>query len=518
MMALNSTPISIFFTTEFTSRSSSSSGSNLVVNWNDSVSNSTLLNTSSSTMVWTNPPFVYTSGLIILLACCSVICLLGCFGNVLVITVFFRWPRMRTVTNYYILNLALVDLLVVTFNIPISAVTEVMHANDRYTMGEGICKFATTLRYIVLNVSSLTLVAISLDRYVAVVYPFKRHPSKKMTVAILAIVWIICIAANSPLYFFLKIFKFGNNSPWAYCIIIWLPRRNEHIYVGITFALLIALPMAIMHYANVRIAYTTWHSGTMTDLSSSLAQNQQQSTQNKQHSRKRWRYTRSQSAKRRRISVSNTSSDPHGKKHVVTLVICIVLAFTICVMPLQIVKVLTYYGIIRETNSNRQSLRYMILFLRLLSYSNSMINPLLYVVFSTKFREGCKALRYGYRFSSQRSTSNARMTQHQSLSKRNSSHNQEHKHQKSSRKSSDKDTTTQDNQINQSQSLYSRRMKTNGNIQVSLKSKSFSSSLNSSTPSPINHKLTPKYANIELIPTRLQSPNTAVPTPIPLET
>ncbi|EDV19598.1 uncharacterized protein TRIADDRAFT_61975 [Trichoplax adhaerens] len=515
MTELTTAPMSLFRTTEFVATVSSDDSLHFILN--TSYNNATA-NTTSSTVMWNNPPFVYSLGLIILLACCSVICLLGCFGNVLVITVFCRWPRMRTVTNYYIFNLALVDLIIVSFSIPNSAITEVMHSNDRYSMGEGMCKFASTLRYIVLNVSTLTLVAISLDRYVAVVYPLKSHPSKKKTVIILLSIWLISIAANSPLYFFLKIFTFGNNSPWAYCIIMWSPRLSEEIYVGITFALLFALPMAIMHYTNCSIAYTTWRSGTMTDYSATLPQPSQPY---QQHHKKRRQSSRSRPSKRRKISVS---TDNHGKRHVVTLVICIVLTFTICMMPLQVVKVLIYYRIVLETASNRQSLRFMILFLRLLSYSNSMINPLLYVIFSTKFRDGCKALRYGYRFSSSRSTSNVRFTQQQTLSKRCSSHSHELKRQKSSMTLNDKENPTgKSNQlaqhrphVNQSQSLYAREMEMQ-KIELHNKSQSFCLRINPQRPpssirkagissnTNVNHHHNMNDGSIEMFSTQLCS-------------
>lgn len=44
--------------------------------------------------------------------------IVGLIGNLLVIQVIFRVPRMRTVTNLFIANLAFADLLVITFCMP----------------------------------------------------------------------------------------------------------------------------------------------------------------------------------------------------------------------------------------------------------------------------------------------------------------------------------------------------------------------------------------------------------------
>ncbi|GIY70885.1 neuropeptide SIFamide receptor [Caerostris extrusa] len=51
-----------------------------------------------------------------------VVFILGTIGNVFVIGVVLRMKRMRSVTNYYLANLALADLLVIIFCIPATLV------------------------------------------------------------------------------------------------------------------------------------------------------------------------------------------------------------------------------------------------------------------------------------------------------------------------------------------------------------------------------------------------------------
>lgn len=55
----------------------------------------------------------------------SIIFLLGFVGNVIVILVISLKPRMRTVTNLFILNLAVADLLVVLFCVPVTLVANI---------------------------------------------------------------------------------------------------------------------------------------------------------------------------------------------------------------------------------------------------------------------------------------------------------------------------------------------------------------------------------------------------------
>lgn len=47
-----------------------------------------------------------------------IVFIVGLIGNSFVIAVVFRAPRMRTVTNFFIVNLALADILVIVFCVP----------------------------------------------------------------------------------------------------------------------------------------------------------------------------------------------------------------------------------------------------------------------------------------------------------------------------------------------------------------------------------------------------------------
>lgn len=48
----------------------------------------------------------------------AIVFVVGIFGNFFVISVVFRVPRMRTVTNLFIANLAIADILVIVFCVP----------------------------------------------------------------------------------------------------------------------------------------------------------------------------------------------------------------------------------------------------------------------------------------------------------------------------------------------------------------------------------------------------------------
>lgn len=72
----------------------------------------------------------------ILMVLYALVCLIGMFGNLLVIYVVLRFSKMQTVTNIYILNLALADLCFL-IGIPFLLIT--MHISE-WSFGTGMCK------------------------------------------------------------------------------------------------------------------------------------------------------------------------------------------------------------------------------------------------------------------------------------------------------------------------------------------------------------------------------------------
>ena len=95
--------------------------------------------------------------------------LIGTFGNGLVIISILRSSRLRTVTNTYLLNIAVADFLLL-LSVPFLIVT--ILANG-WIFGEILCKMYYNFIHINQYVSSLLLAALSFDRYLAVCHPIR---------------------------------------------------------------------------------------------------------------------------------------------------------------------------------------------------------------------------------------------------------------------------------------------------------------------------------------------------------
>ena len=97
----------------------------------------------------------------------ALICVVGLCGNTLVIYVVLRFSKMQTVTNIYILMLALADECFLV-GIPFLIVTSV---HGDWIFGMTMCKIYLTTTSINQFTSSIFLTVMSADRYIAVCHP-----------------------------------------------------------------------------------------------------------------------------------------------------------------------------------------------------------------------------------------------------------------------------------------------------------------------------------------------------------
>lgn len=83
-------------------------------------------------------------------------------GNAIVIWIVLAHKRMRTVTNYFLVNLAVADFLISVLNTLFNFVY-MLHGND-WPFGRTYCKVSQFISTCTISVSVLTFMAIAIDR------------------------------------------------------------------------------------------------------------------------------------------------------------------------------------------------------------------------------------------------------------------------------------------------------------------------------------------------------------------
>ncbi|XP_053671438.1 dopamine D2-like receptor [Anopheles nili] len=124
--------------------------------------------------------------------------ILTLFGNVLVILAVCRERTLQTVTNYFIVSLAIADLLVAVVVMPFAVYVLV---NGAWSLPNFACDFYIAMDVICSTSSIFNLVAISIDRYIAVTQPIKyaKHKNSRRVCLTILLVWAISAAIGSPI-------------------------------------------------------------------------------------------------------------------------------------------------------------------------------------------------------------------------------------------------------------------------------------------------------------------------------
>lgn len=222
----------------------------------DSFGNKTFeLNETTTDLVYTNQfedvPFIV---FLVFLKCIIMlfIILAAIFGNLLVIVSVMRHRKLRVITNYFVVSLALADMLVAIWAMCFNFSVEI--TNGQWLFGYFMCDVWNSLDVYFSSASILHLCCISVDRYYAIVqpldYPLIMTTSKLGIM--LAVVW-----CSPALVSFLPIFM-----GW-YTTYEHLDFRKRHpkvcsftvnrVYAVISSSVSFWIPGVIMLYMYYRI-------------------------------------------------------------------------------------------------------------------------------------------------------------------------------------------------------------------------------------------------------------------------
>ncbi|XP_069028617.1 C-C chemokine receptor type 6a [Embiotoca jacksoni] len=129
----------------------------------------------------------------------SVICVLGLVGNSLVIVTYSFYKRTKSMTDVYLLNVAVADLLFV-LALPLL----VYNDQTSWPMGPAACKLLRGSYSVNLYSGMLLLACISADRYVAIVQARRSFRLRSLSYSriICAAVWAFAFLLSVPSFYY----------------------------------------------------------------------------------------------------------------------------------------------------------------------------------------------------------------------------------------------------------------------------------------------------------------------------
>lgn len=119
-----------------------------------------------------------------------------------VIWIVLTTRQMHTVTNFYIQNLAMADVVIGLFSIPFQFQAAVL---QRWDLPRFMCPFCPFIQILSVNVSIFTLTAIAIDRHKAILNPLRARSSKHASKIVIGVIWMVALILAAPISYGLRV-------------------------------------------------------------------------------------------------------------------------------------------------------------------------------------------------------------------------------------------------------------------------------------------------------------------------
>ncbi|XP_010381812.1 gastrin/cholecystokinin type B receptor [Rhinopithecus roxellana] len=377
-----------------------------------------LLNSSSVGNLSCEPPRIRGTGtreleLAIRITLYAVIFLMSIGGNVLIIVVLGLSRRLRTVTNAFLLSLAVSDLLLAVACMPFTLLPNLM---GTFIFGTVICKAVSYFMGVSVSVSTLSLVAIALERYSAICRPLQARvwQTRSHAARVIIATWLLSGLLMVPYPVYTVVQPVGPRV--LQCVHRWPSARVRQTWSVLLLLLLFFIPGVVMAVAYGLISRELYLGLRFVGDSDSESQSRVRSQgrlpggagPGAVHQNGRCRsetgavgedsdgcyvqLPRSRPAlELSALTAPGPGSRPTqakllAKKRVVRMLLVIVVLFFLCWLPVYSANTWRAFD---GLGAHRALSGAPISFIHLLSYASACINPLVYCFMHRRFRQAC---------------------------------------------------------------------------------------------------------------------------------
>ncbi|CAJ1084598.1 thyrotropin-releasing hormone receptor [Xyrichtys novacula] len=327
--------------------------------------NTTLFQDGSRIVNLTEMPLNPLEEQVITICLTLLICVIGIAGNIMVVLVVLRTKHMVTPTNCYLVSLAVADLIVLLA----AGLPNISDVIAFWIYGYTGCLCITYLQYLGINVSSCSITAFTIERYIAICHSIKAQFICTVSRAkrIIAGVWIFTSLYCIMWFFLVDIDK----TEYSNGVVVTCGYRvSRSFYMPIyflDFTLFYVIPLTVATVLYGLIARILF----MSPLPSHLSDRAGGGSVHQGHS--------GGTNKANKGAVS-------ARKQITKMLAVVVVLFALLWMPYRTLVVVNSF--IDPPYHNT----WFLLFCRMCIYTNSAINPIIYNLMSQKFRVAFKKL------------------------------------------------------------------------------------------------------------------------------
>uniref|UniRef100_A0A671MXG5 Muscarinic acetylcholine receptor n=1 Tax=Sinocyclocheilus anshuiensis TaxID=1608454 RepID=A0A671MXG5_9TELE len=175
--------------------------------------------------------------------------LITIIGNILVMVSFKVNRQLKTVNNYFLLSLAVADLIIGVISMNLYTAYIVM---GQWAMGHWACDLWLAIDYVASNASVMNLLVISFDRYFSITRPltYRAKRTTRRAGVMIGLAWFVSLILWAPAILFWQYFVGERTVPLDKCYIQFL---SEPIITFCTAMAAFYLPVTIMSVLYWRI-------------------------------------------------------------------------------------------------------------------------------------------------------------------------------------------------------------------------------------------------------------------------
>ncbi|XP_061684761.1 neuromedin-K receptor-like isoform X2 [Syngnathoides biaculeatus] len=261
-------------------------------------------------------------------------------GNAVVVWIILAHKRMRSVTNYFLLNLAFCDASTAAFN---TLVNFIYAAHGEWYFGAVYCRFHNLFPVTAVFASIYTMTAIAVDRYTAIIHPLKPRLSAKATLAVIVTIWSLALVLAFPLGYFSTVRALPRRT---LCYVAWPRMAEDPFMYHITVTVLVYLvPLVVMAITYSIVGVTLWGGEIPGDTS------------------------------------DNYHGQLRAKRKIVKMMMVVVVTFALCWLPYHVYFMVTG---LNKNLSKWKSIQQVYLAVLWLAMSSSMYNPIIYCCLNSR--------------------------------------------------------------------------------------------------------------------------------------